>query len=255
MMLFEFTIFGLHIAATWYGFMYALGFFACYIYVKKYGSLEKKHLDDFLLFIFIGVIVGWRIGYILLYQAEYFLDHPLEIFMIWKGGMSFHGGALGVIGALILFAHKYKYRLYDLSDTLVSILPLALWLWRIGNYLNSELLGYSHYNGPLPMIKNGVAHFPSPLFQAFLEGIVLLIIMQIYRLYEKNNGKIPGYASAFFLISYAFLRILAENFRLPDESIWYLFSTDWITLGMLYSIPMIILWGGILIAREQKNHR
>lgn len=251
MILFEFSFFSLHIVATWYGFMYAVGFFTCYSYIKRYGPLERKDLDNFLLFIFIGVIAWGRIGYILFYQAGYFLEHPLEMFMIWKGGMSFHGGALGVIIALILFSYTYRYKLYDLSDSLVSILPVALWLWRIGNYLNSELLGYSPYSGPLPVIVDGVAHFPSPLFQAFLEGVVLLIIMQVYRWYEKNHGRRSGYASGIFLIGYWLLRILAENFRLPDEGIWYLFHTNWMTLGMVYSIPMIILWVFILIVYKK----
>ncbi len=245
MNLFEFSIFGIHIVATWYWFMYALWFLACYTYIKKYSYLKWEHLDYFLLFIFIWVI-GWgRIGYVIFYQISYFLSHPLEIFMIWKGGMSFHGGAIGVICALILFSYRYRYKLYDLSDPLVSILPLALWLWRIGNYLNKELLWYTPYHGPFPMIVNNISHFPSPLFQAFLEGIILLSIMQLYRWYEWKHRRMPWFASALFLISYAFLRIIAENFRLPDEHIWYLFGTQWMTLGMIYSIPM--LWFGIWI--------
>ncbi len=245
MKLFEVTIFGIQIAASWYWLMYALGFLLCYQYVKKYGSLKQNDLDSFLLYIFVWVIGGWRIGYVLFYQFGYFLDHPFDIFMIWKGGMSFHGGMIGVIIALIVFAYRYRYRLYALSDILVSILPIALWLGRIGNYLNDELLWYSPYSWIFPMIQNGIAHFPSPLFQAFLEWIILLTIMQCYRWYEAIHGRKPGYASAIFLIGYALLRILAERFRLPDENIWYLFSTDWLTLGMLYSIPMIA--GGVII--------
>lgn len=253
MKLFEITIFGIHIAASWYGLMYAIGFLVCYQYVKKYGTLKQNDLDNFLLYIFAWVIGGGRAGYIFFYQFSYFLTHPLDIFMIWKGGMSFHGGMIGVILALIFFAYRYRYRLYDLSDTLVSILPIALWLGRIGNYLNNELFWYSPYSWPFPMFVNNIAHFPSPLFQAFLEWVILLVIMQSYRWYESRYGRRPGYASGIFLIGYAILRIFAEKFRLPDENIGYLFSTDWLTLGMLYSIPMILVWIFILLYNLPKR--
>ena len=138
-----------------------------------------------------------------------------------------------------------QYRVFDISDVLVSILPLALWLWRIGNYINKELLWYTPYSGPLAIIENGISYFPSPLLQAFLEWILLLSIMQLYRLYENRTIRIPWYASGLFLIGYGLLRIFAEFFRLPDAHIGYLLSTDWLTLGMIYSTPMVV--GGIAL--------
>ena len=248
MTLFSVSLFGLHITATWYGLMYAIGFIVCYEYVKRLGYVRRWDMDSLLLYIFIGVVGWWRLGYILLYDLPYFLAHPLDIFTLWKWGMSFHGGAIWVILMILLFAHKYRYAIFDISDPLVAILPIALGLGRIGNYLNNELLGYTPYSWPFAMISQWVAHFPSPLFQVFLEGIVLLTIMQIYRIYEKRTSRAPGYASALFLIGYGILRIFAEYFRLPDAHIGYLFGTEWITLGMMYSIPMILL--GIWIYRR-----
>jgi phosphatidylglycerol---prolipoprotein diacylglyceryl transferase len=233
--------------------MYALGFFVCYTYVKKYGYIREIHMDTLLLFIFLWVIVGGRLGYIVLYQPSYLWAYPLEILMIWKGGMSFHGWAIWVILAMIIFSYRYRYRLYDISDPLVAILPIALGLGRIGNYINSELLGYSPYSGPFAMIRDGISHFPSPLFQAFLEWIILLSAMQYFRWCEKKMGRVPWYASALFLIGYAFLRIFAEFFRLPDAHVGYLLSTGWLTLGMVYTLPMIVL--GIWIYISTKSHQ
>jgi phosphatidylglycerol---prolipoprotein diacylglyceryl transferase len=224
------------------------------MYVKKYGYIREKHMDSFLVFIFIGVIGGWRLGYVLLYNLDYYFLHPVEIFALWHWGMSFHGGALGVIGALILFAYRYRYKLFDVSDPLVSILPLALGLGRIGNYINHELLGFPGYTGLFAIREKGISYFPSSLLQAFFEGIILLVIMQLWRMYEKKNGRKPGYGSALFLLGYWFLRIIAEGFRLPDSHIGYIFGTEWITLGMVYSIPMII-WGIIVLLYAQRSSK
>lgn len=246
MHIFEVSIFGISIAPTWYGFMYALGFMICFEYMARYSQIRRSDMDMFLFFIFIWVIWWWRLWYVVLYQPTYFIAHPLEILEVWNGGMSFHGGAIGVIIALIAFAKKYKYQLLSISDTLVTILPLALGLWRIGNSINKELLGYSPYTGPLAIIKDGISYFPSPLLQACLEGIVLLSIMQIVK-HSSRWSTPPGRLSSIFLMTYGWLRIFAEFFRMPDMHIWYLFSTSWLTLGMLYSLPMILC--GLIIYR------
>lgn len=252
MYIFEWSILGIQISPTWYWLMYAIGFIVCYIFVKKYGYLKAHHLDDFLLYIFLWVILWGRIGYIIFYDFSYFFSHPGDIFAVWKWGMSFHGWALWVIFALILFSYKKNYSLYDLADPLVSILPIALGLGRIGNAINGELPGYSPYSWPFPMMVDSVAHFPSPLFQAFLEGIVLLFIMQSLWWYEQKNKRIPWRASSLFLIGYGILRIFAEFFRLPDIGIGYLFGSHWITLGMIYSIPLILWWIYLYTLRKQK---
>ncbi len=241
MHIFEWSLFGIQISPTWYWLMYALGFSICYIFIKKYGYLRGNDIDRLLIYVFLGVVLWGRLGYVILYDLPYFISHPIDILAVWKWGMSFHGGALGVIFSLILFSYQKKYTLFDLSDPLVSILPIALGLGRIGNYINSELPGYSPYSGIFPMMIGWIPHFPSPLFQAFLEGIVLLTIMLFYRVYEKRVGRTPGKASGLFLLGYGILRIWAEFFRLPDSHIGYILGTSWLTLGMIYTIPLIIL--------------
>lgn len=252
MSIFEVSIFSIQIAPTWYGMMYAIGFLASYEYIKKNGYLKREDTDSLLLYIFCGVILGGRIGYVILYNFSYFLEHPLEIFATWNGGMSFHGWAVGVIIAIFLFAWKKKYRVFDVSDPIVTILPLALGLGRIGNLINQELLGFFPYTWPFAIVRSGISYFPSPLLEASLEWWILLIIMLLWKYFEKKRGRRPGYASALFLGWYGIFRLFAEFFRLPDVQIGYLFSSDWITLGMIYTLPMI--FGSILvfwIARQQ----
>ncbi len=159
--------------------------------------------------------------------------------------MSFHGGAIGVILSLFIFAWRYDYPIFRVSDPIVTILPVALGLGRIGNYINGELPGYIGYTGPFPMMIGGVSHFPSPLLQALLEGPILLGILLSVSLWQQKNRNIPGLLSGFFLGTYGIMRIGTEFFRLPDAHIGYLWGTDWLTLGMLYSLPMII--GAVII--------
>jgi phosphatidylglycerol:prolipoprotein diacylglycerol transferase len=234
--------------------MYALWFFICYSYVKKYSTVKDEHMDSLLFYIFIGVICGGRLGYVLLYNFDYYIWNPWEIFAIWKGGMSFHGWALGVIGMLFYFSYRFRYKIFDISDILVSILPIALWLGRIGNYINGELLWYYPYHGPLAILKDWISYFPSTLFQAFLEWIVLFSIMQAYRYIYGSKRKNTGFASGLFLFSYGILRLIAEKFRLPDQHIWYLLQTDWLTLGIIYSIPFILV-GWYIIHLSRKSIR
>ncbi len=255
MSIFEISFFGLTLAPTWYGLMYALGFIICYEFVKKYGYLRPGEVDSLLFSIFIGVLFGGRIGYVLLYNLPYYSEHLSEIFAFWKWGMSFHGGAIWVIIAIFFHAWRHNSKVFDVSDPLVTILPIALGLWRIGNLINMELLGYSPYYGPLAIIRDGVSHFPSPLLECFLEGWILLIIMLLWKWYESVKGRRPGYASAIFLIWYGVFRLFAELFRLPDAHIGYLYGSHWITLGMIYTVPMLI-GGGIiyLVARNKMRN-
>lgn len=245
MSIFEISIFGIQIAPSWYGLMYALGFIWCYEYVRRNSTIRPLDMESLLFSIFIWVIAWWRIGYVFLYNFEYFLSHPLEIFAVWQGGMSFHGWALWVILMIFLFAWRKKYRVFDVSDPIVTILPLALWLGRIGNLINKELLGFTPYSGPFAIAQHGIAHFPSPLLEAILEWIILLIIMFSWKSYEKKTGRKAGYASAIFLFGYGIFRLFSEFFRLPDAHIGYLFWTEWITLGMIYTLPMIV--GSIVV--------
>ena len=151
--------------------------------------------------------------------------------------MSFHGWFLGVVMAVYFFAKRYRYQFWSLIDTLAVIIPVALGLGRVGNWINQELPGYAPYDGIFPMIIDWISHFPSPLFEMLLEGIVLLIVMLAsWRFLSKKN---PWFLSGIFLIGYSIARLIAEQYRLPDAHIWYILSTNWLTLGILYTVPML----------------
>lgn len=240
MKIFEITLFGINIAPTYYALMYILGFIAAWFFLKKFFSFHKKeHLDDLFFLLGMGVILGGRLWYVLFYNLAFYLDNPLKIFAIWEGGMSFHGGLLGVIFATFYFSKTRKYQFWNLIDHLAVITPIGLALGRIGNYLNNELYGFSWYSGPFAMRVGDNFHFPSPLLEMFLEGIILFAIV-FYLFFYKNFIKKPAKLSAIFLIGYWLSRIFVEFFRLPDANIGYLFGTNFITIGMLYSLPMII---------------
>ncbi len=249
MYIFDVSIYGLHIAPSWYGAMYAFWFLICYLFIKKHFKFnEKVHIDSLLTYVFFGVILWWRVWYIIFYNLNYFIENPSSIIRIWEWGMSFHGWLIGVILSVYLFSKKYKYHFWQLIDTLAVIVPIAIWLWRIGNWINKELPGYTPYNGIFAMKINGINHFPSPLFEMLLEGILLFIIIYLYYIYKKNRDN--WFLSGIFLIWYSWARFIAENFRLPDEHIGYLFGTEYITLWMLYSIPMVVLWLYLIINKK-----
>lgn len=242
--LFEVSFLGWKIAPTWYGAMYALSFILCYFSMKKRGEMNEKELDTFLVYTFFGVIVWWRIGYVLLYDWDYFIANPLQILAIWKGGMSFHGGLIGVISMIFLFTKKTWYNFFSVSDTLASVIPIGLFLGRIGNFINKELLWYPYYTGPFAIWKENIPYFPSPLLEWTLEWIILFILLQILWKYNIQNTH-PWIISSMFLIGYAIMRIISEFFRMPDRHIGYLWKTEWITLGMVYS--SIMLWVGSIL--------
>jgi phosphatidylglycerol---prolipoprotein diacylglyceryl transferase len=237
--------------------MYTLGFIFCYLFVGQYSKIHKKDLDNLLLYIFLGVILWGRIGYIVLYNPIFFIAHPLEIFSIWKWGMSFHGGFLWVLLAVFLFAKRYHYIFFEIMDILAVCVPVALGLGRIGNWINAELPWYSPYDGPFAMMIGWISHFPNPLLEMCLEGIALFILLfSIWRLGKSWVLNLaPWFLSAIFLIGYAIARLIAEQFRLPDMHIGYLFGTSWLTLGILYTIPMMLAGVWILIWAIRNNRK
>lgn len=255
MHIFEVSLFGIHIAPTWYGLMYALGFIICYTFVKKwYIFRQKDHIDTLLFFVFLGVVLGGRLWYVLLYHPDWIVSNPFSILRIWEGGMSFHGGFLGTVLAVYIFAMRYYYEFWSLIDTLAIIIATALGLWRLGNYINGELPWYAPYDGILPMTIQWVSHFPSPLLELLLEGVILFIVMLIAWRYSKKWKTQDGFLSGVFLIGYALSRLIAEQFRLPDTHIWYLWGTDWLTLGIVYTVPMLLFWV-YLIATQYKTKK
>ncbi|MDD2565329.1 MAG: prolipoprotein diacylglyceryl transferase [Candidatus Gracilibacteria bacterium] len=234
MKIFDITLFGIQIAPSYYGLMYAMGFIFGYLILKRRKFLAETELDSLVTYIFFGVILGGRLGYILFYDFSYYLSNPSQLFAVWKGGMSFHGGAIGVIIAMYFFAKKYKKSYLKITDNIVTILPIGLGLGRIGNYLNKELLGRT-YSGFLAVEKDGAKYFPSPLLEALLEGLVLYFILN----YIFKKSKTPGETSGAFLTFYAVFRFLIEFIRVPDIQLGYIFN--WLTMGQILSIPMFIV--------------
>ncbi|GAB0174790.1 MAG: prolipoprotein diacylglyceryl transferase [Candidatus Altimarinota bacterium] len=254
--IFEISILGISIAPKWYGLMYALSFIICYQFMKKWSKFSSKEMDSLLFYVFFGVILGGRLGYVIFYNLPYFIENPSEIFFIWQGGMSFHGGLIGVLISIYFFCGKYKKTFFSVTDPLSVIIPLALGLGRLGNFINQELLGFFPYSGPFAIVKNGASYFPSPLFEMLLEGGMLFIIMLLSSKkigFFSNTSLVKKYGtlSGIFLLGYGSFRLIAENFRLPDEHIGYLFQTNWITLGMIYTLPLILLGSAILY--NQRN--
>ena len=237
MTIFNINFLWFQISPSYYWLMYALGFIAGYLIIKKRKIIKKEILDDLILYIFFWVIVWWRLGYVLFYDLGFYIDSPLSIIEIWKWWMSFHGWVIWVVIAMIAFAKKYKINFYKLSDEITAILPIWIWLGRIWNYLNKELLGFSPYNWPLAVYKNWIWYFPSPLLEAILEWIVLFIILNIIYKKKKFNWQI----ACLFLIFYSIFRIIVEIFfREPDAHIWYILW--FLTMWEILSIPMLIFW-------------
>ena len=177
--------------------------------------------------------------------SPYYLAHPIEILQTWQGGMSFHGGVIGVIIAMFLFAHYHKKSFLTIADHITSILPIGLWLGRMGNYLNQELLGFANYTGPLSVEKNGISYFPSPLLETSLEWVALFMIL--FFLMRKNM--FPGKIATSFLIWYWIFRFCIEFVRTPDVGLGYL--TFGLTMGQILSLPMIVI--GISLYFYLKN--
>ena len=253
-----FSVFGLDI--RWYALAYIAGFVGGYWLFKSLTrksdsviKLSKQQIDDLLTAIVFGVIIGGRLGYVLFYNLGYFLSHPLEILAVWHGGMSFHGGLLGVIIAIFLFAYKQKQNPWALLDLMAVITPIGLFFGRIANFINQEVMGRAT-DVPWAVVFNGdttIPRHPSPLYEAASEGILLFIIM--YCLYRFTSlRKRPGAIAGIMGILYALFRMICEQFRAPDAHIGFL--TSWgLTMGQMLSGLMLIGGGMILACSLKKN--
>ena len=257
-----FSVFGLDI--RWYALAYVAAFVVGYFMLRHFVrrsdaaiQLDKKQLDDLLTAIILGVIIGGRLGYVLLYNLPFFLAHPLEIFAVWHGGMSFHGGLIGVIVAVFLFARAQirRKRITDTTyktafrilDILAVITPIGLFFGRIANFINMEVMGRPS-DVPWAVVFTGqtpIPRHPSPLYEAATEGVLLFIIM--YCLYRFTNlRKYPGALGGMLGMLYATFRIFCEQFRAPDVQIGFL--TSWgLTMGQLLSAIMFITGATIFI--------
>ncbi len=233
----------------WYSLSYIFTFIFGSILIKKLNkkslnNLSDIQIDKFFVWAVLGVIIGGRVGYVLFYQLQLFFQDPLYIFQIWKGGMSFHGGLIGMILAIYLFAKQNNLSFFYLSDLVSIVAPIGLFLGRISNFINTELYGrITDFPFAIiyPLIDNNPRH-PSQLYEAFFEGVVLFIIL--YLIFIKNSKKYSaGIISAYFLILYSIFRFLIEFLREPDLHLGLFLN--YFSMGQILCIP--ILFAGILI--------
>jgi phosphatidylglycerol:prolipoprotein diacylglycerol transferase len=230
---------------------------AHYIIKKDNLDISKDTLDSYIWWAEIGVILGARIGYILFYDTNplYYITQPWQIFnpfvngeFVGISGMSYHGALIGFILSTILFAKKYKISFWFLSDIAALSVPLAYIFGRIANFMNQELIGRAS-DLPWAIYAQGMLRHPSQLYEAFLEGFVVFIIVYVYR----SKTKIDGQIALLYVISYSFMRIIAENFRQPDIQLGFLLNTSWLTMGILISLGFIIASTALFIHRLRVN--
>ena len=238
----------------WYSLAYIIGIILGWIYCKK--RLIKDHyilslFDDFITYLIIGIILGGRLGYALFYNLKYYLENPFEIFMIWNGGMSFHGGLIGVIVASHLFSSKYKINQFIFLDLVALSAPIGIFFGRIANFINSELIGRATdlpWSVQFILIDNIKRH-PSQLYEAFFEGIILFFLLGYF--FKRNYLENPGKISSLFLIFYSLFRFLVEFFRSPDPQIGYLILN--LTQGQLISVLFLV--AGTLLFYLKNNEK
>lgn len=229
------------LAVRWYGLMYLLGFGAAYFIIRhlarlRHLPLDKQQLSDLLFYGVLGVILGGRLGYTLFYNLPYYIEHPIKILAVWEGGMSFHGGLLGVVVAITVYCVKKGLPLLQVGDILVTAATIGLGLGRLGNFINGELWGRVT-RVPWGMVFPGAGPFPrhpSQLYEAVLEGPVLFIILYLLHRRKASVG-VPFFA---FFLGYGIFRFVLEFFRQPDAQLGFLWGGA--TMGQLLCLPMIL---------------
>lgn len=237
------------LAVRWYGLMYLLGFWGAWWLALRRARMPHinwpaEQVGDLLFYVVMGVILGGRIGYTFFYNVDeqghlIFLQDPLVIFRIWEGGMSFHGGLLGVITAYFIFAWQRKLNVFDIADFAAPVIPVGLFTGRIGNFINGELWG-APTNLPWGMVFQHAGpepRHPSMLYEAGLEGLMMFAVLYWFGSKPRPRMAVSG----LFLLLYSCSRVLVEFVRTPDKQLGYLFGTDWVTMGMTLSVPMFLL--------------
>ncbi|CAN7271022.1 prolipoprotein diacylglyceryl transferase [Bosea sp. LjRoot237] len=251
------------LSIKWYGLAYVAGLLGGWWYARKLAGAERlwggrtrpdpDSLDDFLLFAALGVVIGGRLGFVLFYNLGDYLADPLEIFAVWKGGMSFHGGLVGAAAGLWVFARRRGYPPLSALDLGAVVAPIGLFLGRIANFVNGELWGRPAPDVPWAIVfPNGgpVPRHPSQLYEAFSEGLLLLVILMI--VVKLGGLKRPGLAAGLFGMGYGIARTTCEFFREPDPQLGFLFGTGWVTMGMVLSVPLFLA-GLVLVLRRRQG--
>jgi len=248
----------------WYSIAYILGILIGWIYANKiikstlnnkynFRQITTKHFDDLIIYLVVGIIIGGRLGYIIFYNLDYYVQNLSEIFKLWKGGMSFHGGLLGVVISTFLFSKKTRANFFKFTDIISCVAPIGILLGRIANFINGELYGKIT---TLPwgiIFPNGgnFSRHPSQIYEAILEGIILFLIINYLALKKELLYK-SGYISGFFLIFYSILRIFSEIFREPDIHLGLIFN--YFSMGTLLSLLTIVI-GLFIILFIKKNEQ
>jgi len=243
----------------WYSLAYIFGIiigwwlgvkiFRFKIKSKNITTLKVKDFDDLISYLIVSIIVGGRLGYVIFYNLNYYLNNPIDIIKIWQGGMSFHGALIGIIVGTYIFASEKKISTLFFLDIIACVAPIGIFFGRIANFINSELYGVPSnifWSVIFPNVDNLPRH-PSQLYEAFMEGIILFLILVFFTF--KNKIK-TGYCSSLFLIFYGLFRIIAEQFREPDAHIGLIFYT--FSMGTFLSFIMIFF--GLLITLNVKNN-
>lgn len=253
------------IVIRWYALAYIGGIVLGWVYARKIIRSERLwggkapftvlDFDDFILWVTLGIILGGRTGYVLFYNLSFFTEHPAEILKLWTGGMSFHGGFMGCVIAVLLFGWKRKISVLSLGDVTCAVGPIGLLLGRIANFINSELWG-RHADASVPwamVFPNGgpLPRHPSQLYEAGLEGIALFIILAL--LIQGGALKRPGFIIGAFATLYGVARITGEFFREPDPQLGFLWGG--LTMGMLLSVPMILAGIAFMVAAWRRSPR
>ena len=232
----------------WYSISYITGILIGWVLSKKFFISDneiREKFDDFLTYLIFGVIFGGRLGYVIFYDINYYLNNFFDIFKIWQGGMSFHGGLLGVIIVSVIFAKRNNQNPFKYLDIVSLVAPIGIFFGRIANFINGELYGIpteKSWGVIFPKIDN-LARHPSQIYEALLEGLILLIVLNFFINKKKFDH---GFISSLFLILYGAFRIISEQFREPDEHIGYILGN--FTLGSILSIAMIIF--GLIFASK-----
>ena len=248
----------------WYSIAYIMGIILGWAYalriIKKlqnntesFEPIKRSDFDDLLVYLVLGIILGGRLGYVIFYNLEYYIQNSFEIFKLWQGGMSFHGGLLGVIVAIFIFSKNKNTNFFKYTDIIACVAPIGIFLGRIANFINGELFGKISTLPWAVIFPNGgnIARHPSQIYEAILEGLILFILINFLAL-KKNLLIKTGYVSSFFLITYSILRIFSENFREPDKHLGYLFN--YFSMGTLLSI-LTLISGFLIIFFIKKNER
>ncbi|XNT91763.1 prolipoprotein diacylglyceryl transferase [Bordetella pertussis] len=239
------------LAIHWYGLMYLIGFALVYAFGRRRitsghtTSMTVRDLEDLIFYSVLGVVLGGRLGYVLFYKPAHYLANPLEIFYLWEGGMSFHGGLIGVIVVMLLFAHKKRLGFFTVSDFIAPLIPLGLAAGRLGNFINGELWGRPTdvpWAMIFPQSGDGLPRHPSQLYELGLEGIVVLFALLWW---YSSKPRAAGQVSAMFLMGYGAFRFLVEFTREPDNFLGLLAAG--LSMGQWLSIPMVLAGAGLYL--------